>query len=260
VKAAIVDLWQFLGKILRPLRILLVVLLIPLLLSGCVKYDVAVHFAGQHHGEIVQHIKLGERLTNFSSSQTTEWLRSIERRAKKLGGRTKHLGNQDIIVTIPFNNGAELSSKFNQFFNPAVKKDSPSRAAETINLPNFDSQFLLTQDNFFLVQRNRLSYDLDLRSLGVLSENGDIVVSPNSLLDLQFSLETPWGAKDIEDSANGIMPKSYDDGHQLLWQLQPGQLNHIEVVFWLPSPLGIGSIVISLLVAGGVYLKYKSFP
>ncbi|NEP11393.1 MAG: DUF3153 domain-containing protein [Symploca sp. SIO2C1] len=260
MKAAIVDLRQFLGKILGRLRILSVIILIPLLLSGCVKYDVGINFAGQHHGEIVQHIKLGERLTNFSNSQTTEWLKSIERRARKLRGRTKHVGDQEIIVTIPFNNGAELSSKFNQFFNPIEKKGYRSKAVESIDLPNFDSKFRLDQGNFLLVQRNHLSYDLDLRSLGVLSENGDIVVSPNSLLDLQFSLETPWGARNIEESANAIIPESYDDGHQLVWQLQPGQLNHIEVIFWLPSPLGVGSIVILLLVLGGFYLKYQSFP
>lgn len=260
MKAAIVYFWQSLGKILGRLRILWVIILTPLLLSGCVKYDVAVNFAGQHHGEIVQHIKLGERLANFSNSQTTEWLRSIEHRARKLRGRTKRLGEQEIIVTIPFNNGAELSSKFNQFFNPVETKDSSSQEVETVDLPNFDSKLHLDQGNFFLVQRNHLSYDLDLRSLGVLSENGDIVVSPNSLLDLQFSLETPWGARNIEESANGIIPEVYEDGHKLVWQLQPGQLNHIEIVFWLPSPLSVGSIVIVLLVLGGFYLKYKSFP
>ncbi|NET58834.1 MAG: DUF3153 domain-containing protein [Symploca sp. SIO2E6] len=255
-----IDLWKFLGRILGRLRIIAVILLIPLLLSGCVKYDIAVNVAGQHHGEIVQQIKLGERLTNFSNSQTTEWLRSIERRARKLGGRTKRLGNQDIIVTIPFNNGAELSSKFNQFFHPVAKANSPSRRVDTIDLPNLDSGFRLTQGNFLLAQRNHLSYDLDLRSLGVLSEKGDIVISPNSLLDLQFSLATPWGASNVQDSANTIIPETDDDGHRLVWQLQPGQLNHIEVVFWLPSPLGVGSIVIVLLVLGGFYLKYKSFP
>lgn len=260
MKATIVDLRQFLGRVLRRLRMLCVILLIPLLLSGCVKYDVAVNFAGQHHGEIVQQIKLGERLTNFSNSQTTEWLRSIERRARKLGGRTKHLGEQEIIVTIPFNNGAELSSKFNQFFNPVAKKGSRSKAPQAIDLPNFDSKFRLEQGNFLVVQRNHLSYDLDLRSLGVLSENGDIVVSPNSLLDLQFSLQTPWGASNVEDSIDALIPEIYDDGHQLVWQLQPGQFNHIEVVFWLPSPLGVGTIVIVLLVLGGFYFKYKSFP
>jgi hypothetical protein len=45
-----------------------------------------------------------------------------------------------------------------------------------------------------------------------------------------------------------------------MWTLKPGQLNHLEAVFWLPSPLGIGTLVIVLLVLGGFYLKYKSLP
>jgi hypothetical protein len=260
VKPNVVVLVSFIRRILGRLRVLWAILLVSLLLSGCVKYDVGVNFEGQHRGEIVQHIKLGEQLTNFSNSQAQEWLTSIERRARELQGKTKRLSNQEIVVTIPFNNGTELASKFNQFFNPVVKKGSPSKAVEMVDLPKLNSKFSLEQGNFLLWQRNQLSYDLDLRSLGVLSSNGNIIVSPGSLLDLQFSLETPWGARSVEKAANAISPDVYDDGHQLVWTLKPGQLNHLEAVFWLPSPLGIGTIIIVLLVLGGFYFKYKSFP
>jgi len=60
----------------------------------------------------VQHIKLGERLTSFSGDSAQEWLNSIERRAQQLQGKTKR-SNQEVTVTIPFNNGAELEAKFN---------------------------------------------------------------------------------------------------------------------------------------------------
>ncbi len=260
VKPAVVDVLQPIRRLGVRLRILWVILLTSLLLSGCVKYDVGVNFEGQHHGAIVQHIKLEERLTNFSNTQVTEWLTSIERRAQQLNGKTKRLSNQEIAVTIPFNNGTELESKFNEFFNPRAKKKSSSQAVETVDLPKFDSKFSLEQGNFIFWQRNRLSFDLDLRSLGVLSANGNVVVSPGTLLDLQFSLVTPWGARSVEKAANAIRPEVYDDGHQLVWTLQPGQINHLEAVFWLPSPLGIGTLVIVLLVLGGFYFKYKSFP
>ena len=260
MKLVVVDLFQLIPRILVRLRVLWVILLASLLLSGCVNYEVGVNFEGEHRGKIVQHIQLGEQLTNFSNSQAQEWVKSIERRAQQLQGKTKRLSNQDIIVTIPFNSGEELESKFNQFFNPVVKKNSPSNTVETINLPKFDSKFHLNQGNFLFWQRNQLSYDLDLRSLGVLSANGNIIISPGSLLDLQFSLETPWGAKSIEKADDAITPEVYDDGHQLVWTLKPGQLNHLEAIFWLPSPLGIGTFVIVLLVLGGFYWKYKSFP
>jgi hypothetical protein len=83
-----------------------------------VEYDVGVTFNSPHRGEIVQHIKLGERLTSFSGDSAQEWLTSIERRVRQLQGKTKRVSNEEITVTIPFNNGAELEAKFNEFFNP----------------------------------------------------------------------------------------------------------------------------------------------
>lgn len=260
MKPAVVNIWQPIRWLGERWRVLCAFLLSSLLLSGCVRYDVGVNIEGAHRGAIAQHIKLEERLTNFSGSEVSEWLNSIERRARELGGQTQRISDRELAVTIPFNNNAELESKFNQFFNPVDKKESRDRAVETVDLPNFDSKLHLEQNNFILWQRNRLSYDLDLRSLGVLSANGNVVISPSSLLDLQFGLETPWGARSVKKTENGIAPEVDSNGHQLVWKLQPGQLNHIEAAFWLPSPLGIGTLAILLLVLGGFYLKYKSFP
>lgn len=260
MKLAVVNLLQFCRLIIGRLQVFSVALLSVMLLSGCVQYDVGVNFEGAHHGEFVQHIKLEERLTNFSSSQVQDWLNSIERRAKQLSGKTKRISKQEVVVTIPFSSGKELESKFNQFFNPIEQKKSDSKTVEALNLPKFESKVQLDQGNFIFWQRSRLSYNLDLRSLGVLSENGNVIVSPGSLLNLQFSLYSPGGIRSIEKDANAITPEVYDKGHKLVWTLQPGKLNHLEAVFWLPSPLGIGSLVIVLLVLGGFYGKYKSFP
>ncbi|HBB35723.1 MAG TPA: DUF3153 domain-containing protein [Cyanobacteria bacterium UBA8803] len=257
--SAVGNLSPFIRRLLGRWRVVWIVLLAALLLSGCVKYDVAVNFNDEHHGAIVQHIRLGEQLTSFSNAQATEWLRSIEQRAKQLQGKTKRFSSQEIVVTVPFSNGEELAAKFNQFFNP-VAAGSGSKKRKTGNLPSIDSKLNLKQHNFFVVQQNQLSYELDLRSLAVLAANGSAIVSPGSLLDLHFSLETPWGAKTIGQTANTINPKSYNNGHKLVWTLIPGQLNRLEVVFWLPSPLGIGTIVIVVLVLSGFYVKYKSFP
>lgn len=245
---------------IRRLRIIGVILLASLLLAGCVKYDVAVNIKDENHGAIVQQIGLGEQLTSFSNTQATEWLKSIQRRARDLAGKTKRFSNRAIVVTIPFNNGTELSTKFNQFFNPVGKNTSKSKTGQALDLPNLDSKLNVVQRNFFVAQRNQLSYQLDLRSLAVLSANGNVIVSPGSLLDLQFSLQTPWGAEIINQAANTIPPRIYDDGRKLVWTLIPGQLNRFEVVFWVPSPIGIGTIIIGLLVLGGFYVKYKSFP
>lgn len=245
--------------IFRQSRLLWIILVASLLLSGCVRYDVGVTFDNPHRGEIVQHIKLGERLTSFSGDSAQEWLNSIERRTRQLQGKTKRLSNEEITVTIPFNNGAELEAKFNEFFNPIDKKSEAVATTTAEALPTIDSHLKLNQNNLLLLLRNRLSYDLDLRSLSLIATNGNVLVSPGSILDLDFSLNTPWGARSVETD-NAIHPESYQNGRQLVWILKPGQLNHVEAVFWLPSPIGIGTLLIALFVAAGIYLRYNFMP
>ncbi len=251
---------RVISSVLGRFRMLWLIVVAALLLSGCVKYDAGVNFESQHRGEIVQHIKLGEQLTSFSSSPAQEWLDSVERRARQLQGKTKRLSDQEMIVTIPFSSGAELESKFNEFFNPGVQKGAKQTKSAAVDLPQLNSQLSLTQSNLLFFVRNWFSYDLDLRSLGVLSSNGSVVVSPGSLFDLEFSLKTPWGAKSVQKSDNAISPVISEQGQTLVWTLKPGELNHLEAVFWLPSPLGIGTLFIALFVVVGFYLKYKRLP
>lgn len=239
-------------------RIIFLIVLASLLLSGCVKYDVGVNFNNSNYGEFVQHIHLGERLTTFSGDSVYEWLDSIERRARKLDGKTRRLSREEVVVTVPFNNAEELQTKFNQFFNPNINEKGKYNDVNT-DLPKIESNILLFQNNFLLLVRNKLIYDLDLSSLALISNNGNVLANAGSILDLQFSLKTPWGAKNTEPTKeNAVLPET--NGKQLTWRLNPGELNHIEVVFWLPSPLGIGALIIILLVWLGIYIRYNLLP
>jgi hypothetical protein len=231
------------------------------LVTGCVQYDVGVNFESQTRGEIVQHIKLGERLTSFSSQTVAEWLKSVERRVRLLDGKTKRLSQTEVLVRIPFNNGSELQDKFNQFYNP-IAQTAKSRVASPLetDLPKFESHLKVKQNNLLLVLRNRLSLELDLRSLSLLSSNGSLLLSPGGLLELDFSLNTPWGAKSIETVAGALVPESYQQGKQLVWKLKPGEINYLEAIFWIPSPVGIGALIIALFVAAGIALKYQILP
>jgi len=231
------------------------------LVTGCVQYDVGVNFESQTRGEIVQHIKLGERLTSFSSETVAEWLKSVERRVRLLDGKTKRLSQTEVLVRIPFNNGAELQDKFNQFYNP-IAQTAKSRVASPLetDLPKYESHLNVKQNNLLLVLRNRLSLELDLRSLSLLSSNGSLLLSPGGLLELDFSLNTPWGAESIETVAGALVPESYQQGKQLVWKLKPGEINYLEAIFWIPSPVGIGALIIALFVAAGIALKYQILP
>ncbi len=229
------------------------------LLTGCVRYDVGINFAEQHHGEIVQHITLSQKLTSLSQSEATKWLESIESRASELKGKAKQISPQEIVVTIPFSNGQELVDKFNQFFNPQPEKPSQSLKTENLDLVQLKAEMSLRQSNWLFLEQNRLHLSVDLRALGVLSNQGNIIVSPGSLVDLEFALNAPWGAQSIIGE-NSLTPVITPDSKQLLWKLQPGQINTLEAVFWLPSYLGLGTVAIIFVMLGGFYLRYKRLP
>nr|WP_245817278.1 DUF3153 domain-containing protein [Hydrococcus rivularis] len=243
----------------NPFRLLLpFVLCLLTLLTGCVRYEVGINFDHQHRGEIVQHIKLEQQLTTLGGSEAIKWLNSIERRAEQLQGKTERISPQEIIVTIPFGNGQELAKKFNQFFKADEQVPSGTVASETLDLVQLNSQMSVQQNNWLIVERNKLNLNVDLRALGVLSKQGNIIVSPGSLIDLELALNTPWGARTTAN--NFLTPEVGETKNQLIWHLQPGQINTIEVVFWAPNYMGLGTIGIVLLMLAGFYLKYGRLP
>ncbi|WP_072619976.1 DUF3153 domain-containing protein [Spirulina major] len=237
------------------LHYLLFLLLCSLLLSGCVRYDVGVNVVGQYQGTITQHIQLGEQLTNFSQREVQDWLKTLEQRAKALHGKAKRNSDTDLEITIPFSNGADLHRKFNQFFNPTQQTPEQLATDPSQDIIELSAGLGFTQSNFLLVERDRLRLEVDLRSLGGLNGETAFLLNANTLLNLQFSLTTPWGARAIaaEDSLVQRL------GPQTIWQLQPGQLNYIEAVFWVPSFLGLGTVVIIALVVAGSGLKQRFF-
>ena len=225
-------------------RMMVTMLVLSLWLTGCVEYDVGVHFDNPHRGAIVQRLHIGDRLRSFSDAAARQWVETLERRSRLVGGSVQRASDQ-VLITIPFGNAMELETKFNQFFAAAADPAANS------DLPEVSSHLTVSHSNFLLLERDRLRYDLDLRSLGVSSPGGSLLLSPG-LIDLGFRLETPWGARSVK-TANALLPEP-EPG--LTWKLIPGQVNHLEAVFWLPSPLGIGTIAIVLLVLAGRYLKY----
>jgi Protein of unknown function (DUF3153) len=231
-----------------------------LVLTGCVQSDISINFESQTHGEIVQIIKLGEQVTSFSNSTIKGYFHTIERRARRLQGRMKKVSNEEIKVIIPFNNGKELSQKFNEFFNPITGNKIKGDIQLENDLPQWKSHLKVKQNNFVFFLRNMVNLEVDLRELSVRSPNDNLLISPGNLLDLHLSLNTPWGAKNLSQDAEALPLEILQEGKELIWQLKPGEINHLEAVFWLPSPVGIGALVIILFVTFGWYIKYQLFP
>ena len=178
-------------------------LFLPLILSvlvfltGCVRYDVGVNFYEQHNGEIVQHIRLAQQLTSLSQTEVNQWLNSLENRAKSLQGKAKKISNEEIIVTIPFNNGQDLTDKFNHFFNPNYSQIASGLKVENPELVQLKAEMNIKQNNWIFFERNKLNIDVDLRALGVLSSQGNVIVSPGSLVNLECGLNAPGKVKNL---------------------------------------------------------------
>jgi Protein of unknown function (DUF3153) len=224
---------------------------IAICLSGCVKYDTGINFSSLNYGEIVEHIELGEQLNSFSPQAVQVWIDSIEQRTKQAQGQIERLSDRELKVTIPFNNAQELVTKINRYFNRNLaNSQSPAK---------FNAHLQINQNNFLVVVRNHLIYDIDLRSLSTTATNSKAAVGSANFADLSFSLQSNWGVRNINGSSNTVSVQTLND-HRLNWQLKPGQLNHIDAIFWLPNPLGIGAILITLISGVGYYLKYRHLP
>lgn len=232
-------------------RISLVVVAIACL-TGCVDYDIGIRFDSPNRGEIVQRIQLGEQIQSLNGPNVQTWFKSVERHATSLGGRVQPNADQTITVKIPFNNSADLETKFNRFVETVLTTEDPTQANR---LPPIRSHLTVKHSNFLLLEHNYLRYDVDLRSLGVQSASGEILVSPASLVTVEFALETPWGAYS-HSRPDTLTPINSQNSHKLVWQLVPGVENTIESDFWLPSALGFGTLLIVLLVVVGTLLKY----
>lgn len=240
---------RWLGQINQRLTILFCTITIAL--SGCVKYDTGVNFSSLNYGEIVQHIQLGKQLSSFSQTAVKTWVKSIEERTKQAEGQIERISDREFKVIIPFNNAQELVTKIDRYFNPTP--------VNTEDRSTFNAHMQIEQNNFLVAVRNHLTYDIDLRSFSIHSSDPKIAISSPRIVDLNFSLDSPWGVSDSGKPGNIAGVKTMQH-QQINWELKPGEINHLDAIFWLPNPLGIGAMLIILIASGGYYLKYRQLP
>lgn len=227
-------------------------------LTGCVRYDVGINFNTPYNGKIVQQIAISKQLDNLDRTDLKKWFNSIESRAYELQGIVKKPDAEKLLITIPFSNGKELATKFNRLFHSSIPTTSAIATDEDPDLVKLDSAIALRQNNLVFLERNSLDLTVDLRALELLTHQGKIAIESDRLIDLEFKLNTPWLAHAVLKEDN-LQPIPHQN-QQLVWQLQPGKINHLQAVFWLPSPIGIGALIITLLMIIGFYLKYRRFP
>ncbi|NJM46411.1 MAG: DUF3153 domain-containing protein [Alkalinema sp. RU_4_3] len=232
-----------LPQMVAQLRSLLLIALVSLALTGCVEDRVGIQFDSPQGGQITQHLHLDNQMASAQG-----WLSGLERRARKLGAMVDRGDRSSLDLALPFTSAADLEQKFNSLFT-AQETDS--------SLPNFTSHLQVKTNNLLLLERRRLIYDLDLSSLAIQGNDGNLLLDPGEGLDVAFGVSGPWGANKGRRPQGSFSPEAHREGGELLWQLEPGRVNHIEAIVWMPSPIGLGALAIVGLVIGGRYLTQK---
>ena len=216
-------------------------LLVALLLVGCLQYDLDVQLDSQTHGQFVQQLHWwGGAIA--SDTKLMPWLQLLTERTEAVGGKLQFLPDNGLAIAVPFNNGADLKARFNQFFNPS-DADAP------FTLPSGEpirAELSLQQGNWIVAINNHIRLRLDLTAVPDLNNTALPLLQTTQLLEGQITLTTPWGVT----SSIPAIPSAGT------WSLTAGKVNQFEADFWVPSPIGIGAMAIGVLVAIGYGVKY----
>ncbi|MGP1383358.1 MAG: DUF3153 domain-containing protein [Thainema sp.] len=228
-------------------------------LTGCADYNIDIRFDHANHGVVTQQIHLSEQVADSPSVQ--DWVSSLKKQAHQFDGRVRQVSPVDWQIQVAFNNGADLQKKFNQLFQAELLTAdlaTPASSSGTLMpaLSGIESHLRLQQHNYLVVVRNQLIYDLDLSSLGLRTATGELLLNSGSLLNLDIRLSSPWPLEVVDTGdVTGDIPQRQPGETGWSWSPRAGQPNHLEVVFWLPNPIGIGACAIALLVLVGYLLR-----
>ena len=265
---------QFSGRLWGRLLALLV---LPLALSGCLRYDLTLRFDHQTHGQISQTIDLSERGAALAQPTLGPWLEALKARSRPLGGQLSQ-GPQTVTLTVPFGTAADLGDRFQQLFADAApaapvaepdtfsvggssvdssKEEPPTDQPTYLQLPGFGPvpfALALEQTNWLLASRTHLTYRLDLSQLPLEAPRPSNEPAEVAWADLRFRLQVPWGIADIAPTATAPLAQ---DPTGATWQLEPGQITSIDATFWLPNAIALGTVGIVALVLAGYGLRYR---
>lgn len=232
--------------VVRLARTILLITLV--LLAGCVEYDLDIQFDSQTHGQMVQQLHW---TGTVSPTEFRSWQTALATRAKAVDGQVKWTDGTTATVTVPFNNGAELEQRFNQFFGG----DSSGTGLVLPGGETVSATLALAQGNWIFAIRNHLVLALDFTEIPTGKTLGAPVLQGVELLTGKVQLTTPWGIEHLELDPNAALVPERNAINE--WHLHGGQINQIEADFWIPSPIGIGAAAIALLMAMGYGLRYR---
>ncbi len=226
----------------------LLVLGLNLLISGCVQSDLTLHFDHQTRGLMTQSIRLHQSGSPLANPALEPWLTTVRERVGELGGSFTQTPDQ-INLAVPFTTAADLEQRFSQTWAAIAAMDTlPISGIQPLPV-----NLQIQQNHWLLASRNHLIWDFDLQSLRDLGglHQGE---KGQNWASFSLRLATPWGGRVL---ASGPTAAAFSQAREVCWQLQVGELNHLDVIFWLPDLVGIGALVIAMVVVLGYFLRYR---
>ena len=202
--------------------VVVVLLLLTALLGGCVDLETSLRFTAPGRLQISQ-------TSQSSTGHPLPWQRQLAAALKSTPWTLRQ--DQGLLSlrapALPAQQALDLlAATFEQ-----------GAALAAVELPT--PQFSLQERNWLLGVRQQFHCSLDLRGLQALPG-----------LELKLALEPlPQQAiRQAEPLAVQALPAGQGRPATLIWHLQPGALNQLEVSCWRWSRLGVGALVIALLL------------
>lgn len=197
--------------------VLLVGLLLASLLGGCMQVRTDMEFAGPGRLRISHHLR-------SASGRLTPWQRHFGEVLAAGSFHDRSTSGEQVLET-PVLPAAQ-----------ALDALAVSFAAAVDDLAVPPPTLLLEERNWLVGVRQHLLLDLDLRATPPL---------PGLELAMRLAPASPAAVRHAEPH----LPEARGDGAALLWRLESGSRNRLELRCWRWNPLGVGALLISLGLA-----------
>ena len=199
--------------------VLAVLLGLTLLLSGCVRVSAEIDLAGPDR------VAMSWRI-NSLSGHSLPWQQNFAKSLRQQGlGWTVNQSREGSLNLISPTVGADRAA--------TLLRSSVELAGRSAGLSLPAPDLSVVERNWLIGVQQQLNLRLDLSPLAEFP-SGDFQVTITPVLDLKQVSSSPI--------------KGRLQGNGLLWSLESGCINELQLRRWQWSPLGIGSLLIGLLL------------
>ena len=199
--------------------VLAVLLGLTLLLSGCVRMTAEIDLAGPDR------LSMSWRI-NSLSGHSLPWQQNFAKSLRQAGlGWSVHQSREGALNLSSPPVGADRAA--------TLLRSSVELAGRSAGLSLPAPELSVVERNWLIGVQQQLNLSLDLSPLEQFPA-GDLQVTITPVRDLRQVNSTP---------TTGRL-----EGNGLLWSLESGSINQLQIRRWQWSPLGLGSVLIALLL------------